>query len=71
MSTQFWHNCFRLSSVVFPAATVMLCFAEPGTAQSALLAAAAVASTAVWGYSSSRHKRQAALEDELAEGGNA
>jgi hypothetical protein len=62
MSYQFWHNCFRLSSVVFPVATVTLCFAEPGSAQSALLGAAAVASTAVWGYSSSRHKRRA-LED--------
>jgi hypothetical protein len=71
MSYQFWHNCFRLSSVVFPAATVMLCFAEPGSAQSALLAAAAVVSTGVWGYSSSRNKRRMALEDELAEGGNA
>ena len=71
MSYQFWHNSFRLSSLAFPIATLMLCFAEPGTAQSALLAAAAIVSTGIWGYSSSRHKRQAALEDELAEGGNA
>lgn len=71
MSYQFWHNSFRLSSVAFPIATALLCFTEPGTTHSALLAAAAVASTAVWGYSSSRHKRQMALQDELAEGGNA
>lgn len=71
MDTQFWHHCFRLSSIVFPAATLMLCFAEPGSAQSALLAAVAVASTGVWGYSFSRHKRQMAHEDEMAEGGNA
>lgn len=54
MSYQLWHNCYRLSSVVFPVSTVMLFFAPRGTEQSALLALTAVASVGVWAYSSGR-----------------
>jgi hypothetical protein len=58
MSYQLWQQCFRISSVVFPASTVSLFFASPGSAQSAALAATAVASTGLWAYCSSHRPRQ-------------
>jgi hypothetical protein len=70
MSYQFWHNCFRLSSVVFPASTVMLFFAPRGTEQSALLAATAVASVGAWAYSSGRRLRRRS-QSQGAEGESA
>ena len=57
MSHHLWHNCYRLSSVVFPVSTVMLFFAPRGTEQSALLAVTAVASAGIWAYSSGRRLR--------------
>lgn len=54
MSYQFWHNCFRLSSVVFPVSSVLLFFTPQGTEQAALLALVAVASAGLWQYSSVR-----------------
>lgn len=52
MSYPIWHNCLRLSSVIFPVSSVGLFFAPRGTDQTAILAVTAVASAGVWAFCS-------------------
>lgn len=54
MSNQFWHNCFRLSRVIFPATTLLLIFSPQGTGTTAVVAATSVASAMLWHYSARR-----------------